>query len=100
MFNELRNLATNIHAMWVITQKTLTINHKGFHNIHLLMMCQKPNKGSTSLNACDATLQKIKEYSHYYQFVMPLVVFIDCHNSIAHKHKRIQRVCNFLIGVI
>jgi hypothetical protein len=38
-------------------------------------MCQKPNAGSTSLNACDATLQKIKEYSHYYQFIMPLIEY-------------------------
>jgi hypothetical protein len=44
-------------------------------SIHLLKMCQKPNEGSTSLNACDATLQKIKKYSHYYQFVMPLVEY-------------------------
>jgi hypothetical protein len=75
MFNQLRNLAINIHAMWVITQETLTIDHKGFHNIHLLKMCQKSNEGSTSLNACDATLQKIEEYSHYYQFIMPLVEY-------------------------
>ncbi len=60
MFNELRNLATNIHAMWVITQETLITDRKGFHNIHVLNMCQKPNEGSTSLNACDATLQKKK----------------------------------------
>jgi hypothetical protein len=58
MFNQLRNLAINIHAMWVITQETLTIDHKGFHNIHLLKMCEKPIEDSISLNACDATLQK------------------------------------------
>lgn len=75
MFNELRNLAINIHPMWVITQETLTIDHKGFHNIHVLKMCQKPNEGSTSLNTSDATLQKIKKYSHYYQFVMPLIEY-------------------------
>lgn len=62
-----------IYTMWVITQETLTIDNKGFYNIHTLKVCQKPNEGSTSLNVYNATLPKIEEYSYYYQYVMSLV---------------------------
>jgi hypothetical protein len=62
-----------IYTMWVITQETLTIDYKGFYNIHALKVCQKPNEGSTSLNVYNATLPKIEKYLCYYQYVMSLV---------------------------